>query len=178
MSVAASLRVRLAATDMVRRQGLAAMIRAGGHEIVDDTPDVALFDVGEKADESEAPALVLTKDGVVAGSPAGVLLSNLTAEQLDLAIRTVAAGLLVRSPSLPADRGFAPLAEETPLLTPREREILTLVGHGMSNKMVARQLGISVHTVKFHLEALFDKLEATSRAEAVAKGLVGRVIEL
>ncbi len=64
------------------------------------------------------------------------------------------------------------------LLTPREAEILTLVGQGMSNKAVARQLGISVHTVKFHLEALFAKLEATSRAEAVAKGLRGGVIEL
>jgi DNA-binding NarL/FixJ family response regulator len=68
--------------------------------------------------------------------------------------------------------------EAPPLLTPREAEILTLVGHGMSNKGVARALGISVHTVKFHLEALFVKLEATSRAEAVAKGLRGGVIEL
>jgi DNA-binding CsgD family transcriptional regulator len=48
----------------------------------------------------------------------------------------------------------------------------------MSNKTVARALGISVHTVKFHLEALFAKLDATSRAEAVAKGLRGGVIEL
>jgi two-component system, NarL family, nitrate/nitrite response regulator NarL len=48
----------------------------------------------------------------------------------------------------------------------------------MSNKAVARKLSISVHTVKFHLEALFVKLEATSRAEAVAKGLRGGVIEL
>ena len=45
-------------------------------------------------------------------------------------------------------------------------------------RAVARALGISVHTVKFHLEALFNKLDATSRAEAVAKGLRGGVIEL
>ena len=70
------------------------------------------------------------------------------------------------------------LLKMPPLLTPRETEILTLVGQGMSNKAVARALGISVHTVKFHLEALFAKLEATSRAEAVAKGLRGGVIEL
>ena len=43
---------------------------------------------------------------------------------------------------------------------------------------MARRLGISVHTVKFHLEALFNKLDATSRAEAVTKGLRGGVIEL
>ena len=72
----------------------------------------------------------------------------------------------------------AKLKYPPPLLTPRETEILTLVGQGMSNKAAARQLGISVHTVKFHLEALFAKLEATSRAEAVAKGLRGGAIEL
>jgi two-component system, NarL family, nitrate/nitrite response regulator NarL len=65
-----------------------------------------------------------------------------------------------------------------PLLTPREREILGLIGEGLSNKAMARRLGISVHTVKFHLEALFTKLDATSRAEAVTKGLRGGVIEL
>jgi len=84
----------------------------------------------------------------------------------------------VRAPGLlPAD-GFRAANDDAPLLTPREAEILTRVGQGMSNKAVARALGISVHTVKFHLEALFAKLDATSRAEAVAKGLRGGVIEL
>ena len=78
----------------------------------------------------------------------------------------------------PADGFHAAGEDAPPLLTPREAEILTLVGQGMSNKAAARALGISVHTVKFHLEALFAKLDATSRAEAVAKGLRGGVIEL
>jgi DNA-binding CsgD family transcriptional regulator len=78
----------------------------------------------------------------------------------------------------PSD-GFRAVGDDPPpLLTPREAQILTLVGEGMSNKQVARALGISLHTVKFHLEALFAKLDATSRAEAVAKGLRGGVIEL
>jgi two-component system nitrate/nitrite response regulator NarL len=64
------------------------------------------------------------------------------------------------------------------LLTPREVDILRAVGEGWSNKEVARRLGISSHTVKFHLEAIFDKLGAGSRAEAVAKGLRRGVIEL
>jgi DNA-binding CsgD family transcriptional regulator len=100
-----------------------------------------------------------------------------TAEQLDAALRAVVAGLLVRYPAAPESRGFAP-AYDMPLLTPREREILGLIGEGLSNKAMARRLGISVHTVKFHLEALFTKLDATSRAEAVTKGLRGGVIEL
>ncbi len=45
------------------------------------------------------------------------------------------------------------------------------MGQGASNKLIARRLGISLHTVKFYVEAVFRKLEAHSRAEAVAKGL-------
>ncbi len=64
------------------------------------------------------------------------------------------------------------------LLTPREVEILAMVGEGASNKAVARRLGISAHTVKFHLEAVFRKLGAATRAEAVARGLRQRLIEM
>ena len=109
--------------------------------------------------------------------PAGVLPRDVSPDRLDLALRAVAAGLLVRAPWPPEPSGFVAAAEESPL-TPRETEILTLIGQGMSNKAVARHLGISVHTVKFHLEALFARLGATNRAEAVAKGLLGGVIEL
>jgi DNA-binding NarL/FixJ family response regulator len=63
------------------------------------------------------------------------------------------------------------------LLTPRELEVLAAIGAGLANKAIARQLGISLHTVKFHIESLFRKLGARSRAEAVAKGLERRVRE-
>ncbi|WP_428485224.1 response regulator transcription factor [Rhodopila sp.] len=178
MSASDGLRIRLHATDALRRRGLAAMLQAAGHTVTEDTPDVELCDVGRGARETEAPVVVLTDSEVVSGSPAGVLAADASADQLDLALRAVAAGLQVRSPATAVERGFAPVAEDAPLLTPREREILALVGQGLSNKSVARHLGISVHTVKFHLEALFAKLDATSRAEAVAKGLRGGVIEL
>jgi len=52
-------------------------------------------------------------------------------------------------------------------LSPRERTVLELTGGGLSTKAVARKLGISPNTVKFHLQAVFEKLGATSRAEAV-----------
>ncbi len=180
------LRVRVHAADPMRRRGLVSMLQAAGHTVTDDTPDVELCDVGRDAPplphEAEAPVVALTTGRVVAGTPAGLLAPDATAVQLDLALRAVAAGLLVRSPGVATgaavERGFAPVADDVPLLTPREREILGLVGQGLSNKSVARQLGISVHTVKFHLEALFTKLDATSRAEAVAKGLRGGVIVL
>jgi DNA-binding CsgD family transcriptional regulator len=58
--------------------------------------------------------------------------------------------------------------EPAAILTPREREVLTLLAAGASNKAVARTLGLSVHTVKFHVASLIDKLGARGRVEAVA----------
>ncbi|WP_428541853.1 response regulator transcription factor [Rhodopila sp.] len=180
MTATGGLRVRVHATDPVRRHGLAAMLQAAGHLLTDETPDVELCDMDRGSSplpkEAEAPVVALTR-GSPAGAPAGVLMPDATAQQLDAALRAVFAGLLVRSTAAPDIKGFAP-ADDMPLLTPREREILGLIGEGLSNKAMARRLGISVHTVKFHLEALFTKLDAASRAEAVTKGLRGGVIEL
>ena len=64
-----------------------------------------------------------------------------------------------------------------PLITPRELEILTSIAAGLNNKAIARRFEISQHTVKFHIESLFRKLDARTRAEAVAKGLDRRRIE-
>jgi two-component system nitrate/nitrite response regulator NarL len=150
--------------------------------LVQDTPDVVLCDQEPDAlvrSEAEAPVVILTDRALRGEQPAGVLPRQVGAVQLDAALHAAAAGLLVRAPREPSRDGFRAVGEDAPLLlTPREAEVLTLVGQGMSNKAVARALGISVHTVKFHLEALFAKLDATSRAEAVAKGLRDGIIEL
>jgi DNA-binding CsgD family transcriptional regulator len=55
-------------------------------------------------------------------------------------------------------------------LTPRELDVLALIAEGESNKAIARRLAISLHTVKFHIASLLDKLDAQDRAEAVAQG--------
>ena len=52
-------------------------------------------------------------------------------------------------------------------LTPRERDVLVLMAEGASNKTIARRLGISVHTAKFHVGSLIDKLDAIGRTDAV-----------
>ena len=180
MSGTGGLRVRIHANDPVRRRGLVSMLKAAGHIVTDETPDVELCDMDRAAfplpKEAEAPVVALAS-GSPAGGPAGVLGPDAGAEQLDAALRAVFAGLIVRSTAAVEPKGFAPI-DDMPLLTPREREILGLIGEGLSNKAMARRLGISVHTIKFHLEALFTKLDATSRAEAVTKGLRGGVIEL
>ena len=64
------------------------------------------------------------------------------------------------------------------LLTPRELEVLTLLAEGMSNKAIAGRLGISVHTAKFHVGVLIDKLDAVGRTDAVAHAARLGVIHL
>ena len=63
-------------------------------------------------------------------------------------------------------------------LTPRELEVLALLAEGMSNKAIARRLGISVHTAKFHVGALIDKFDAIGRTDAVAHAARRGVIQL
>jgi DNA-binding CsgD family transcriptional regulator len=63
---------------------------------------------------------------------------------------------------------WSPAGEGDMALTPRELEVLALVAEGASNKTIARRLGISVHTAKFHVGSLLDKLDATGRTDAVA----------
>jgi DNA-binding CsgD family transcriptional regulator len=53
-------------------------------------------------------------------------------------------------------------------LTPRELEVLALLAEGASNKLIARRLGISAHTAKYHVASLLEKLDAVSRTDAVA----------
>jgi DNA-binding NarL/FixJ family response regulator len=82
-------------------------------------------------------------------------------------------GQLLNSPR------FAP-SDEDPVepLTPREIEVLTLLGQGLPNKLIARQLTISEHTVKFHISSIFAKLGAASRTDAVSRGARAGLIVL
>ena len=93
-------------------------------------------------------------------------------------------GLLVVGPSESANvtlvlsNGASAPVEDDVLLTPRELEVLTLLAEGLSNKAIARRLGISVHTAKFHVGALMDKLDAVGRTDAVAHAVRRGVIHL
>ncbi|HEY2133914.1 MAG TPA: response regulator transcription factor [Acetobacteraceae bacterium] len=122
--------------------------------------------------------LVLSDDPALSADPTlpGVLPRAASARQIAAAVAAIAEGLRVRGTAFPAtatrippNGGDAPATGAS--LTPRELEILGLVGGGMSNKAIARRLGISAHTVKYHLEAVFAKLGVRSRAEAATQGL-------
>lgn len=77
---------------------------------------------------------------------------------------------------LPTDA--SPRADGDIPLTSRELEVLALLAEGASNKAIARRLGISVHTAKFHVGSLLDKLDAVGRTDAVAHAARLGVINL
>ena len=96
--------------------------------------------------------------------------------QLAAAINAVAEGLIVLdedvagSPSLNEGKTPSEL-ERIDALTSRELALLQMLAEGLPNKDIAKALGISAHTVKFHLSSIFGKLGATTRTEAVAIGI-------
>ena len=148
-------------------------------------PDVALWDLGwdpatgslSDLGDTDLPVLALLPDAVHAvevwgAGVQGLLLREADAERLAAGLQAVGQGLVVVDPALaqavlPArDRETEPLVEP---LTPREEEVLQLLADGLSNKAIALELGISDHTVKFHVNAILGKLGAQSRTEAVVR---------
>ncbi|HWK89818.1 MAG TPA: response regulator transcription factor [Longimicrobium sp.] len=106
---------------------------------------------------------------------------DVTAEELVAAVEGAAAGLFCMPIGLAmvlvsgaAEGGgqSEPLGMVLdPGLSPREADVLQLLARGISNKAIARELGISEHTVKAHVGAVFGKLGVSTRAEAVAVGV-------
>lgn len=163
-----------------------------------ELPDVIVLDSGP---ESHLPLpMLLEQQPSSDGKPLVVLLEDLDGEagvrmlragaravlprsaspqEIRAAVRAAAAGLASLPAALAgallggtsADSAGTPLDTRNPILTPRELEILTLLGEGLVNKAIGVRLGISEHTVKTHLAAIYEKLEASNRAEAVATGL-------
>ena len=115
----------------------------------------------------------------------GILSMGTSGDELIAAICAVGEGLWVGTPALvrgmlPFERNTNNQAEEMgpEPLTSREQEVLQRLAEGLANKQIALQLGISEHTVKFHLSSLYLKLNASSRTEAVRKGLNAGLISL
>jgi DNA-binding CsgD family transcriptional regulator len=167
------LRVAIAARGKARTAELAKLVQALGHEVVDgeERADVVLADQ-RRPEEGRYPTVVL---GGADPEAEGLLPENAGAAEIDAALRAVAQGLVVRSPRMRTS-GFSAIqeAEARTLLTPREAQILDSIADGLTNKAIARRLGISLHTVKFHVESVFRKLNARTRTEAVAKALERR----
>jgi DNA-binding NarL/FixJ family response regulator len=106
----------------------------------------------------------------------GILPSTSTESEIVAAVEAIALGLVV----LHSDtiESLLPLKESSvrqketanpvQALTPREIEVLDMLGSGLGNKAIAKRLNISDHTVKFHVSSIFQKLSVSKRTEAVA----------
>jgi len=106
----------------------------------------------------------------IRGGARGYLLKGSPAAEIVQAIRQVHAGESYLSPRIAAKlvTGVTQPRGRASVLSARERGVLRLVAAGLSNRQIAEQLSISERTVKFHVTALFNKLGAENRAQAVA----------
>lgn len=128
-----------------------------------DLPVVALI-----ADENDTGIMLNTLNTF---DLYGLLLNENDADLLMMALATVYNGLLVIDPVLSVSLtrpiiSIEPLAEE---LTSRENEVLQLLAQGLTNKAIAHQLGVTDHTIKFHVNAIMTKFGAQSRTDAVVR---------
>lgn len=174
-NVGHSLRVAIHVWDATRLARLQNLAHGAGHRIAPiDAADVVLTELPVHERVDGKPTIVL----VAEPTSDDQLPLDATWQQIDAALRAVAAGLTVRV-AAEERRGFEELRDSTihDLLTPREIEVLNALGMGLGNKAIARELGISLHTVKFHIESLLRKLGARTRAEAVAKAFERRIRE-
>ena len=158
---------------------------------LDPVVDVAVWDLGpdpaaaeqqlEELTRSDIPVVVLIPDGTdargaIAPGGRGVLGRDASPDALRAAVDGAMQGLLVLDPAyVELVPGASGLASDPGLplepLTPRELEVLELLATGCSNRQVADGLGMSPHTAKFHVNAILDKLDASSRTEAVVRAI-------
>lgn len=176
--------------------GRAGHVRVTGSERISSEPaDVLLIDVDgpglanavirTAAELPQGTGVIALADDphpqwVRAALRAGVnaiLTRELTAEELQLAILAAEAGLVLLHPTSAQNlgrQGLPPVPDAPALveaLTAREQEVLRLVSEGLGNKEIAARLNISDHTVKFHISSVLGKLGASSRTEAVSRGI-------
>lgn len=177
----------MVARDPLVRSGLAAVLGAYPGLVLKEArataeapvvADVVVWDAPDAGNrESVAPILALVsapqeaRQALRSGAR-GALSRSTPAHDIATAAVAVASGHWV------LDQAFAsallhlgePTSTTPGLLSPRELQVLELLSEGLSNRELALRLGISRHTAKFHVNAILDKLGATTRTEAVVLG--------
>ena len=122
-------------------------------------------------DDVDAAIVLLAGDAAAAWPRHAQVAARLTPPvdfvKLRIAVEAAAHGLAVFEPAA----RFGPADDSAADLTAREIEVLHLLAEGASNKAIARALGISAHTVKFHVASILEKLDAVSRTEAVTSAI-------
>ncbi|HET8911023.1 MAG TPA: response regulator transcription factor [Ktedonobacteraceae bacterium] len=169
-------------------------LEAEGADVLVVADDLLLPEIGRALTNPQAIAIVLLTNNSERYIPElqrlgllgwGLVPIDASASQLQATVLAAAQGLASLPASLavrfgrqPAMLASSALAETDESLTAREREVLELVSQGLSNKLIARQLQISEHTVKFHISSIATKLGATSRTDSVRLGLRRGLITL
>lgn len=176
-------------TLLTGQSGLEIAGHSSGAVLLDDIdlyqPDALVCDVGwedtpdwlDDLPETRLPVVALLNNESQAteawnAGVQGLLLYNTDADGIAAALTAVLHGLVVLDPTLAANAltpGDSATDEPIEALTPREKEVLQLLAEGLANKAIAQKLGITDHTVKFHVNAIMGKLRAQSRTEAVVR---------
>ena len=147
--------------------------------------DSSVLSAGNEADPSLSTATLLLSDDRFnvrelrrLSHVWGILPTEASAEELTAAVHALSQGLIVGTSTLlfESDSESEPLSHGP--LTDRESEVIGLLAKGLANKQIAVALGISEHTVKFHVSSIYTKLNVTNRTEAVRAGLRGGWIAL
>ena len=175
----------LRAGDPLVRESLEKGLIASGARLILTTREadahVVLLDPGPTPDtrrlsadlaelvQARLPGVVLVTDepagrSAIANGARGVVRRGAEGSRIAAALGAAAAGLTVVDFALVPD---PTPGEPIPSLTPREREVLELIAAGCSNRRIAKKLGISEHTAKFHVNGILLKLSANTRTEAV-----------
>jgi len=148
-------------------RGLPALAAFDDVVLVDDL-DACDIVIADKTQPIDAPLLVLLGEGadafeVVAAGARGAISRNSSPARIHAALRAIGEGLIVIDRE-PVRDNAEPLEDP---LTAREQDVLQLLASGLTNKEIASRLGITDHTVKFHVNAILGKLGAETRTEAV-----------
>lgn len=192
------IRLAIAAESAVVRAGLEALVAShpgielagaypdlGALEALDPDVVLAAFPLEELSPPGDVynPATVLltserhpvwTQEAFRLGVRA-LLSRDASAAEILAAVEAAASGMALVDPreleTLLASTAPAAVSAETHTLTARELEVLRMMAEGVANKTIAWKLGISEHTVKFHVASILGKLHAASRTEAVTIGV-------
>jgi DNA-binding NarL/FixJ family response regulator len=192
------IRLAIAAESAVVRAGLEALVASHpGIELAGAYPDLsaiealrpdvvlAAFSLEELSPPNGGhhPTVVLltnerhpvwTQEAMRLGVRA-LLSRDASAAEILASVEAAASGMALVDPSeletLLASNTVAPVLSETHTLTARELDVLRMMAEGAANKAIAWKLGISDHTVKFHVASILGKLNAGTRTEAVTIGV-------
>ncbi|WP_228058290.1 response regulator transcription factor [Nostoc sp. LEGE 12447] len=191
--VRAGLSAVVATNPRLTVMGSASDLDELSREVEQLQPDVVLVDLSSNLQQSVWEKLLLIQEqqyplGTIAiieeldsidletvlrSGIRGILPSTSTELEIVAAVEAIASGLVVLHPDAVELLSIREKVVVNPVqtLTPREIEVLGMLGSGLGNKAIAKRLQISEHTVKFHLSSIFQKLSVSSRTEAVAVGV-------